>query len=185
MLDATVNLFPSGPHRSTTWCPPTGVAAQFGTNLLLIDAFITIHVRTGGDYGLTAGLTNTSTLLPLFGSTLTLWGVPGDPGHDNVRTCPGGTTPCPAGGGDKPLLTMPTQCGPLQYSIAADSWQGDSASTTFTDPNPITGLSNAVVQSVDQRRSRPVERRFAQRAYRLTSTCPKRPTTLDRWRRHR
>ena len=138
MLDATVNLFPSG-TPVYNMVPPTGVAAQFGTNLLLIDAFITIHVRTGGDYGLTAGLTNTSTLLPLFGSTLTLWGVPGDPGHDNVRTCPGGTTPCPAGGGDKPLLTMPTQCGSLHYSIDADSWQGDSASKTFTDPNPITG----------------------------------------------
>ena len=138
VLDATVSLFPSG-TPVYNMVPPTGVAAQFGTNLLLIDAFITIHVRTGGDYGLTAGLTNTSTLLPLFGSTLTLWGVPGDPGHDNVRTCPGGTTPCPAGGGDKPLLTMPTQCGSLHYSIAADSWQGDSASKTFTDPNPITG----------------------------------------------
>ena len=34
---------------------------------------------------------------------------------------------------------MPTQCGSLQYSIAADSWQGDSASASFNDPNPITG----------------------------------------------
>ena len=122
--------------------PPAGVAAQFGTNLLLIDAFITVHVRTGGDYGLTAGLTNTSTLLPLFGSTLTLWGVPGDPGHDNVRTCPGGTTPCPSGGGTKPFLTMPTQCGSLRYSIDGDSWQGDSASAAFNDPHPITGCQS-------------------------------------------
>ena len=162
LLDTKVTLFPSG-TPVYNMVPPTGVAAQFGTNLLLIDAFITIHVRTGGDYGLTAGLTNTSTLLPLFGSTLTLWGVPGDPGHDDVRTCPGGTTPCPAGGGDKPLLTMPTQCGALNYSIAADSWQGDSASGTVHRPEPGHRVSNAVVQSVDQRRGRPVERRFAQR----------------------
>ncbi len=138
VLDATVTLFPNG-TPVYNMVPPTGVAAEFGTNLLLIDAFIDVKVRTGGDYGLTAGLSNTSTLLPLFGSTLTLWGVPGDSGHDNVRTCPGGVTPCPAGGGTKPFLTMPTQCGSLHYSLSGDSWQGDSANATFDDPNPITG----------------------------------------------
>ena len=140
-LDATVSLF-AGAQPVYNMVPPKGVAAQFGTNLLLIDAFVTVKVRTGGNYGLTAGLTNTSTLLPLFGSTLTLWGVPGDPGHDAVRTCPGGTTPCPSGGGETPFLTMPTQCGALQYSIDADSWQGDSASSTFNDPHPITGCQS-------------------------------------------
>ena len=141
VLHATVTLFPQG-TPVYNMVPPAGVAAQFGTNLLLIDAFITVHVRTGGDYGLTAGLTNTSTLLPLFGSTLTLWGVPGDPGHDNVRTCPGGTTPCSSGGGTKPFLTMPTQCGMLHYSINADSWQGDTANAPFNDKHPITGCQS-------------------------------------------
>src|SRR5262249_15293042 len=116
-LDATVSLF-NGPQPVYNMVPPKGVAAQFGTNLLLIDAFVTVHVRTGGNYGLSAGLTNTSTLLPLFGSSLTLWGVPGDPAHDNVRRCPGFVTPCSAGGGEKPFLTMPTQCtSSLKYSI--------------------------------------------------------------------
>ena len=95
-LQATVSLF-NAPIAVYNMVPPAGDAAQFGANLLLIDAFVDIHVRTGGDYGLTAALSDTSTLLPLFGSTLTLWGVPGDPGHDAVRTCPGGVTPCPAG----------------------------------------------------------------------------------------
>ena len=85
-LSATVNLF-NGPQPVYNMVPPAGDAAQFGVNLLLIDAFIDVHVRTGGDYGLTAGLTNTSTLLPLFGSSLTLWGVPADPAHDADRVC--------------------------------------------------------------------------------------------------
>ena len=59
-LSATVNLF-NGPQPVYNMVPPAGDAAQFGVNLLLIDAFIDVHVRTGGDYGLTAGLTNTST----------------------------------------------------------------------------------------------------------------------------
>lgn len=129
-LSATVNLF-NGPQPVYNMVPPAGDAAQFGVNLLLIDAFIDVHVRTGGDYGLTAGLTNTSTVLPLFGSSLTLWGVPADPAHDANRVCAGGVSPCSAGVAEKPFLTMPTQCGPLQYNLVADSWQGGSTTATF------------------------------------------------------
>ena len=53
-LSATVNLF-NGPQPVFNMVPPAGVAAQFGTNLLLLDAFIDVSVRTGGDYGLSAG----------------------------------------------------------------------------------------------------------------------------------
>jgi hypothetical protein len=131
-LSATVNLF-NGPQPVYNMVPPAGVAAQFGTNLLLLDAFIDISVRTGGDYGLTAGLTNTPTVLPLFGSSLTLWGVPADPAHDSSRVCAGGVRGCSAGAAQKPFLTMPTQCsGPLTYNLVADSWQGGSTTSSFT-----------------------------------------------------
>jgi hypothetical protein len=104
--------------------PRAGVAAQFAANVLLVDAFIDINVRTGGDYGLTAALQNIPTILPLTGSTLTLWGVPADPAHDANRTCPGVGSPCGAGVAETPFLTMPTQCsGPLTYTMSADSWQ--------------------------------------------------------------
>jgi hypothetical protein len=132
-LSATVNLF-NGPQPVFNMVPPAGVAAQFGTNLLLLDAFINVSVRTGGDYGLSAGLNDTSTLLPLFGSSLTLWGVPGDSSHDTQRVCPGQSvgTPCPVQGGtDKPFLTMPTQCGPMQFNLVAASWQGDTTASSF------------------------------------------------------
>jgi hypothetical protein len=115
--------------------PPRGVTAQFGANVLLVDAFIDISVRTGGDYGLTAGLVNIPTILPLTGSSLTLWGVPADPAHDADRHCPGFVTPCTAGIPLKPLLTLPTQCsGPLTYTLRADSWQnpGSFITSSFT-----------------------------------------------------
>jgi hypothetical protein len=138
-LSAKVNLF--GPNLPVyNMVPPTGVAAQFGTNLLLLDAFIDISVRTGGDYGLTAGLSDIPTVLPLYGSSLTLWGVPEDPAHDPLRVC-GSVQGCSAGvpaSALKPLLTMPTQCSgplvqPLTFRLVADSWQGDTISPA-TDP---------------------------------------------------
>jgi len=149
-LSATVSLF--GPNIPVyNMVPPAGLAAQFGSNLLLIDAFINISVRTGGDYGLTAGLSNTSTLLPLYGSSLTLWGVPADPAHDSQRVCPGGVSPCSAGVAEKPFLTMPTQCsGPLTYNLVGDSWQGDSTTASFTTTdgsgNPV-GINGCGVLS--------------------------------------
>lgn len=115
--------------------PPRGITAQFGANVLLVDAFIDISVRTGGDYGLTAGLVNIPTILPLTSSSLTLWGVPADPAHDADRHCPGFVTPCTAGIPLKPLLTLPTQCsGPLTYTLRADSWQdpGNFITSSFT-----------------------------------------------------
>jgi hypothetical protein len=111
--------------------PPAGVPAEFGANALFLDAFIDIIVRTGSDYGLSATLTNIPTLLPLTGSSLTLWGVPADPSHDADRTC-GNTSPCSAGVTPQPFLTMPTQCsGQSTYTLNADSWQGDTTSATY------------------------------------------------------
>jgi hypothetical protein len=115
---------------------PPGVPAEFGANVLLVNAFIDVVVRTGGDYGLTAELTDISAGLPLSGSSLTLWGVPADPSHDSVRSCQGGGTGCAAGVPPTPFLTLPTQCTgqPLVTTLAADSWQGESTATPQASP---------------------------------------------------
>jgi hypothetical protein len=118
--------------------PPPGEPAQFGAFLNGVAiVYIDARVRTGDDYGLTASLSNVPTLLPLVGSTLTLWGVPADPSHDSSRgdffqcfgdfvnvadSCFGGGQS--AGGVVKPFLTLPTSCGgPQGFSLSADSWQ--------------------------------------------------------------
>jgi hypothetical protein len=115
--------------------PPLGEPAQLGFNALA-PIYIDLHVRSGGDYGLTATVSNAPTLLPFTGDSLTIWGVPADPGHDRLRdTEPlcGGDPSNPAncfGGGHstsitpKAFLTLPTACvGPQTTSLSVDSWQ--------------------------------------------------------------
>jgi hypothetical protein len=143
MLNDTLDAL-EGPYPVYNMVPPTGVPAEFGANLLLLDATIDIKVRTGGDYGLDATLSDIPTLLPLTGSSLTLWGVPADPSHDSQRTCPGVSGGCSAGVAPQPLLTMPTACGgPLTTTLTADSWQNPgqfvtaSFQTTDSSGNPV------------------------------------------------
>ena len=125
--------------------PSPGEPAQFGAFVLAARVYIDAHVRSGGDYGLTASLSDVPTLLPFIGSTLTLWGVPADPSHDASRggvcfgdfvsvadSCFGGGQS--AGGVVKPFLTLPTSCGgPQGFSLSADSWQspGSFANGSF------------------------------------------------------
>jgi hypothetical protein len=105
--------------------PPPGMPAQFGANALtIVDIFADVSLRTSGDYGLTVSLNNVTTILPLTGGSVTLWGVPADPSHDAERTCPGDTSPCSSGATLVPFLTNPTACsGPLTSTLRADSWQ--------------------------------------------------------------
>jgi hypothetical protein len=127
--------------------PPAGVAAEFGSNILVVNTFVDVTVRTGGDYGLRTTVANISANLPVLGTSLTLWGVPSDPGHDADRTCPGFVSPCVSQAPPKPLLTMPTNCGgPLTTTMEADSWQhiGKFVTASYTSQdsgaNPV-GIS--------------------------------------------
>ncbi|HEY7960641.1 MAG TPA: hypothetical protein VID29_01855 [Solirubrobacteraceae bacterium] len=110
--------------------PPPGEPAQFGAFAALGPVYIDTHVRSGGDYGLTATLTDITTLAPLYGSTLTLWGTPGDSSHDTARGAVCNTSGECFGGGfatnasPRPLLTLPTSCaGPRETRLSVDSWQ--------------------------------------------------------------
>jgi hypothetical protein len=119
---------------------PVDKPAVFGFSFAGVGVFIDTGVRTGGDYGLTSSLTNISGALPLEGSKLILWGVPGDPGHD-VQRCispnpiTGFCEAAPGTGAEaeaphsanlplRPLFSLPTSCsGPLTVNASADSWQ--------------------------------------------------------------
>jgi uncharacterized repeat protein (TIGR01451 family) len=124
--------------------PPTGVPAQFAfaydVGGVHVRTRLNARVHTGGDYGLTVATSGVAQeqSTPLLDNTVTLWGVPADPSHDDQRCkflsyenglCIGtpGTNggPNPAGVPLKPFLTMPTACPgtPLRTSLEADSWQ--------------------------------------------------------------
>jgi hypothetical protein len=91
-------------------------------------------VRTGGDYGVNVSVKNISQTAALLSSEVTLWGVPGDPRHDQARgwSCvaaglyrQSALPPCTPLGALNPaaFLTLPTSCtGPLTTSVEAESW---------------------------------------------------------------
>jgi hypothetical protein len=109
--------------------PPHGVAAEFGVRFnKLSNAFIDGSVRTGTDYGLDADSLHITTLVPVVGVQVAIWGVPADPSHDQERNCGknamGYETPCSANVPLRPFLTNPTSCaGPLSASAQADAYQ--------------------------------------------------------------
>ena len=109
---------------------PAGEPAQLGAFIAVVRVLIDTHVRSGGDYGLSASLSDIPSPLPFTGSSLTLWGVPGDPSHDSQRGAICTTQGCfngglSAGSVPKPFLTLPTSCaGPQSTTLTVDSWQG-------------------------------------------------------------
>ncbi|MHB1860521.1 MAG: NHL repeat-containing protein [Solirubrobacteraceae bacterium] len=121
--------------------PPKGLAAQFGARF---NGFVTIHidsrVRTGGDYGVTAEVIDSSTGEGLVGAEVTLWGVPGEEGHDAERYCPvvdkiNEVAPCTERGPPIPLLSNPTSCsGEREARMSVEPWQED-------EPRVVVGAS--------------------------------------------
>ncbi len=113
--------------------PPPGVPAELG---LVTGLEVIVHligkVRTGGDYGLSAEVSNITQKAAIYGTTFTLWGDPSDASHDKERgKCvfeeafveEGGS--CPVERSGLPLLTMPSSCtgDALTATMRADSWQ--------------------------------------------------------------
>lgn len=118
--------------------PSTGEPARFGFTVFGgFPVILDTSVRAGGDYGVTVSVNNVSQIVALLSSQVTFWGVPGDSAHDSQRgwSCIDngfyglvapvvGKCAPPNEGSPPPLLSMPTSCnGPLQTSVAVDSWQ--------------------------------------------------------------
>jgi hypothetical protein len=154
MSFAVYNLKPSG-----------DAAAEFGFMVLTAPVNLTFKVRVT-DGGLDTVISNINQAARLFGQTLTLWGVPSDPSHDNWRgscllsntadysdpTNPlawqpadhAGATPCPVTTPRVPLLRNPTSCGtPLHNSVEAVSWvHQDRVATAQSDSAALTGCGD-------------------------------------------
>jgi hypothetical protein len=136
--------------------PAVGEPARFGFDVEGVSVLLDASVRTGTDYGITLSASNISQTMTLIGATLTFWGVPGDPRHDNSRgwSCVDderyreidGSLPSCASLGEAhppPFLTLPTSCtGALASTLSADSWAApgmfaEASSTTA----PLTGCN--------------------------------------------
>jgi hypothetical protein len=114
--------------------PNAGEVARLGMDIG--GAQIAISLRARSDGGLTAELGNLSTVLPLFASDLTIWGVPADPSHDGQRVAP-----LPPNVTPRPFLANSTDCSrPLMTVLHVDSYQHpDEVDSAVSDAGTPTG----------------------------------------------
>jgi hypothetical protein len=140
--------------------PARGEPARFGffvlaanTPIVIDTALRSIDEHGGeGDYGITASVTNASQTAGVLASTVSFWGVPGDPRHDQVRgwTClqeDHGEVPpgnCVAGNNETPtpFLQTGTYCTGVHQTvpILGDSWETPSLVETFFPDRPFAPL---------------------------------------------
>jgi hypothetical protein len=120
--------------------PAHGEPARFGLEVIgKVAIVIDTSVRSGRDYGVNVSVKDTTETAGLLSSQVTLWGVPGDPRHNNARgwECVAGDhyqgqvgKPCPTTNNlsEQPFLTLPGSCAsnpqtePVLSSMEADSW---------------------------------------------------------------
>ncbi len=135
--------------------PAVGEPARFGFEVEQAPVIIDTAVNTGRDYGIVASSLNTTEDVHVLSTSVTLWGVPGDPHHDTSRgyECLSAAAFVYGNGGQctpenqanpKPFLTLPTSCtGELATSMEADAWNGAvSAPSLYQAPVPgLTGCS--------------------------------------------
>jgi hypothetical protein len=138
--------------------PPPGVPAEFGMDPGEVGLVIHIvgRIRTDGDYGFSADVSEISQKVSIYGLELTLWGDPSAASHDAQRgICASRGTvekaieeefyekeiiedgkaaeeyrfSCPTERTDTSLLTMPGACtgSPLETTLSVDSWQEPGA----------------------------------------------------------
>jgi hypothetical protein len=131
--------------------PQRGYPAEFGFRVLGIPVVLVPHVRTGGDYGVSVRFSNIPDSFAMTQGRLTLWGVPGDQGHDRERGACWGSNgysngnpaggECPFTGVTRPFLSLPTSCtGPLVFAARLDSYEDPGVySETQASAPALTG----------------------------------------------
>jgi hypothetical protein len=107
--------------------PALGEPARFGFIAANVPVVFDTHLRAGGDYGVTITVQNLTESAASLSSVVSLWGVPGNPVHDRSRGIEcilhGEQEGCgPSLGSEKPFLSLPSVCVPLQSSVVAQSW---------------------------------------------------------------
>ncbi len=150
--------FPSAVYPLFNVVPPPGQPVELGFSVANSGHIpIFFHLRSNGDYGLTAQIKDIPEVGPFQGAILTLWGVPADASHDLEREGTTGQgrqqeeeckplideathveTRCPSGVAAKPFLTLPSSCShaELPVSARADSWQDPEPQPSLQQPEP-------------------------------------------------
>lgn len=137
--------------------PALGEPARFGSLPLGLPVIINSSILAD-DYSVELTIGNISQVAGFLGATVTLWGVPGNPRHDDSRgleclmaaqrvgtSCLRLEDPDP-----RAMLTMPTSCNdpPLQSSIEVAPWVDSLRPVVANQAFPqITGCENVPFQA--------------------------------------
>jgi hypothetical protein len=145
--------------------PPPNETAVFG--------FVVAHIVSGNivvslgpEYRVHARATNVISDVELLRQSLTVWGVPADPSHDEQRSdnsvspfhcgqvtkdgvegpkkCEPEHNHVEADENPVPFLVNPTQCTgePLTAELDVESWEGEKAPTALAPVGPFTGCES-------------------------------------------
>lgn len=133
--------------------PAQGQPARFGFMAFGVPVTIDTALDPNDDYQIIASVSNVSQLGQFLSSTLTLWGTPGDPRHDDARgwNCvyyaKSELGPCeePLGLSEAAFLRMPVQCSSsLDFGISAEPWNvplGVQVDSTSFAGDPLLGCN--------------------------------------------
>jgi hypothetical protein len=106
---------------------PNGLPAVLGFEVIEgVWVHLLGHVRSDGDYGLTANINTIPAIIGFLGATTELWGVPSEDSHDEFRgEClhGGEFASCPVERTAERFLVTPTSCeGALTTTAQVTSW---------------------------------------------------------------
>lgn len=126
--------------------------ARLGFVGLEYPVYIDVHVRTAGDYGVTATVEDSPGLVALLEAETILWGDPPDPSHDEERLTAseavlGCTTACKAPGGKREstlpptaFMSNPSACQSGEVGFAVTSYQ--LPGQVFSKSAPLAPITN-------------------------------------------
>jgi hypothetical protein len=126
--------------------PAHGEPARFGFTTIGVPVVIDTALDPEDHNRIVASVHNIRQIAEFLSSTLTLWGTPGDPRHDNARgwRCVykisklGGACERPANLSETPLLRLPVSCNaPLDFGLELEPWNVPIGSVV--DSKPFSG----------------------------------------------
>jgi hypothetical protein len=131
--------------------PPPGQPGELGFSVSTATHIpVFFHLRSDGDYGLSADVTGINQFDPVRIAKLSIWGFPSDEAHNSLRlssiggNCNLGSGGCPSGvENPEPFLTLPTSCAgaSLPISLASDSWQNPLSPPPVFNTVALTGMT--------------------------------------------
>ncbi len=127
--------------------PPKGMPAQLGFQFTAAPFYINTRLRSDGDYGVTAYLTDLTEAKRATATSVTIWGTPADQSHDRLRgRCLSSKRAfsvgiCPANlVRTQPFFRLPSSCAfEMSTTMSFNTWLNPATffSSTDTEPAPV------------------------------------------------